>query len=365
MTNFKADSPSLPILVASLLLALTFSQASVAQQTEETVVRHQITVGDADSVAAANALDWGHHLLASSLPGAREAVNTFNAENAAHAAASILEPPATQGLPSEAVTPQVVPTTPYFYPADVAKLNGPTVATAIQHNLYVNYTGTVAANWGNPEQFLSDLNRSTMIHLTDQYTRLTTSGRYTVATGTKVVYGAKPTVIYPADIFAIVHAAAQTSGSGLNRIYHVFLPRGIDTCINSLHCYAPDARFPFTFCAYHGYIKYADLGVVLYSVEPFQPENGCKVKAGTPNGVLMDSTYSTLSHELFDIITDPEPGIGWANHNSFVGDEISDECQPTYIANSGFAVPSFVVNTKSYALQEEYSNTYHACAVQP
>lgn len=59
-------------------------------------------------------------------------------------------------------------TAPYFYPADLKKGTGITLATTTHHAAYVEFTGTVAANWGNPDGFLKDLNLSTFAHLLDQ-----------------------------------------------------------------------------------------------------------------------------------------------------------------------------------------------------
>jgi len=45
-----------------------------------------------------------------------------------------------------------------------------------------------------------------------------------------------------------------------------------------------------------------DIGHTLYSVEPYQGINGCRV----PSGCLADSSNSKLSHEYFEIIFDPD-----------------------------------------------------------
>jgi hypothetical protein len=75
----------------------------------------------------------------------------------------------------------------------------------------------------------------------------------------------------------------------------------------------------------------------------------------SPNGALIDSTASTLSHEYSESITDPDPPTGWVNGRT--GNEIGDECAyiPDLVALGG----------KNYDIQPEYSNKYHACANQP
>jgi hypothetical protein len=66
----------------------------------------------------------------------------------------------------------------------------------------------------------------------------------------------------------------------------------------------------FAFCAYHSSVQFKDIGHVLYGVEPFQDVPGCSVRPGTPNGQLVDSTNNSLSHELFETISDPD-GTAW------------------------------------------------------
>jgi hypothetical protein len=69
-----------------------------------------------------------------------------------------------------------------------------------------------------------------------------------------------------------------------------------------------------------------------------------------PHGVI-DATSSTLSHELVEVITDPDPGTGW--FNTLLGIEIGDEC-------SGFHYNDNISGV-FYDVQSEYSNTKHAC----
>lgn len=109
-----------------------------------------------------------------------------------------------------------------------------------------------------------------------------------------------------------MHAVASKEGSGYGHIYHVFLPPGQDECFShpSKVCYSPDDPKTFVFCAYHSSVQFKDIGHVLYSVEPFQDVPGCSVRPGTPNGQLADSTNNSLSHELFETISDPD-GNTW------------------------------------------------------
>ena len=107
---------------------------------------------------------------------------------------------------------------------------------------------------------------------------------------------------------------------------------------------------------------------MLYSVEPFQDVPGCSVRPGTPNGQLVDSTNNSLSHELFETISDPD-GTAWINFSLVVlfQAEIGDECSFfTVIGAEAFFDPSvFSIGSHLYAVQPEYSNSAHACAVGP
>ena len=72
----------------------------------------------------------------------------------------------------------------------------------------------------------------------------------------------------------------------------------------------------------------------------------------------MDSTDSTLSHEIFETITDPDFGFGSIiTDGPFTGLEIGDIC----------AINPYVhtIGSQSYKTQLEYSNNSHACNIIP
>ncbi len=354
---------SLTFPVASLALAalFTFGIAAQAQQSEETVVRRHITVGQGDIAAAGGVKNNYYHVMAANLPGAREAAMKLNGESDKRLARTL---PNAVTVPR---TPNAL-TAPYFYPADLAKGTGAALKTVVSHAVYVDYTGTIAANWGNPEGFLTDLGKSTFIHLADQFAGTTASGRYTVGANASVTYGFYGNTLYEHELWAIVHAVAKTDGAGLGHMYHIFLPNGVDTCFDqSTSCYSPDNTNNFYFCAYHSSVTFSDIGTVIFSVEPYQLTPGCQVATPSPNSQLADSTNSVLSHEFFEAITDPIVGSGWVNHTGtpMGGSEIGDECHTLGDANGNNLAPTFLINGKKYEVQTEYSNTYHACAVQP
>jgi hypothetical protein len=263
------------------------------------------------------------------------------------------------GFASNSALPTVpVVTAPGFYPADLSNTKHGKVLTSVQsNNVYVN---CAASCWGTPSNFLSRLAVSNFIHVTDEYVGATGNNRYTVGTATSI-NTALPAKLTSNNILQLVHTAARAHGSGYDHVYHIFLRSGVDVCTSANVCYSPDNMSTFVFCAYHGSVDFQDIGHVLYSVEPYQNVRGCSVTQPSPNGALVDSTSSTLSHELIETITDPD-GTAWFAQSSLVeyGAEIGDICE----SPSG-TYGAFSISGKSYAIQPEYSNKFHACATTP
>jgi hypothetical protein len=218
-----------------------------------------------------------------------------------------------------------------------------------------------ASCWGNPATFLTRLGQSNFIHVTDQYVNETASNRYTVGAAGSLSY---PTVapLGDNDLFQIVHAGASALGSGYGHVFHIFLPKGVDVCFTGTsECYSPDNPSTFAFCAFHASVKFSDVGNVLYTVEPFQNVPGCAVGKPSPNGVLVDSTASVLSHELIETITDPDGDAWWiTNDLDLQFAEIGDVCQ-----NSTFVYAVSNLPSRNYEIQPEYSNQAHACVYTP
>jgi hypothetical protein len=250
-------------------------------------------------------------------------------------------------------------------PFDVSYYGGFVVGGAVSHNIYVstNYQSCSSTCWGNPGQFLTDLGSSTFIGHLDQYIGTNTPNRYTKGTAFTASAtllssnpGRRNPVISQDDLLLMVYYAALNVGGGYGHIFHLFLHPNLDTCIDfASDCYSPDNPQSFTFCAYHGSVDYGGGRHFLYTVEPFQDVPGCGIVGG-PNAVqggddVADSTDSTLSHELFETITDPDPYSGWFDGKNL--DEIGDPCRSyIYTAN---------LSGTNYALQSEYSDVDHAC----
>jgi hypothetical protein len=245
-----------------------------------------------------------------------------------------------------------------IYPADLVYFGGPVLAHVQNHNVYLNAPST---EWGNPQQFLNYLNNSTFIHESDQYVGTTANGRY--STGINVAVSHQyflniDNIVPQTDILAFLHAAAAKAGHGYGHIYHLFLPHGYDTCFDGTNiCYSPDNLSTFAFCAYHASVTFGDsVGHVIFSVEPFQNVDGCQTLGPQPppNGQLVDSTDSTLSHEYFEAITDPDPPSGWVNPVPGFPGEIGDLCRFFY------SIIPLQAGHK-FEIQDEYSNKVHGC----
>lgn len=257
------------------------------------------------------------------------------------------------------------------YPGDVTYFGGPVVDFAESHPIYLlpNEICTIATCplWGNPEGFLTDLGQSQLAHIVDQYVGLSAKDRYTLGQDASIL-SPLTTPFSDADMQVFV-AAAVASGigqAGYGHIYHVFLPPGQDICVTATFCYSPDNPSTFVFCAYHSSVDFPGIGHLLYTVEPFQNVLGCSVRPGTPNGQLIDSTDSILSHETLETISDPD-GDAWFNFGLVVllGDEIGDECS-FFVIPTGFFDPSvFKIGKHDYGVQLEYSNVDHACGSAP
>jgi hypothetical protein len=361
------QTPLLRSILITTLIFLPMITTTKIQAQEESI---SMDISAADRVAAAySSSNFRYHVLPANNQAGKAALG------AGSLGTSATKPPRTAAVP--AATIPSVPA-PGFYPEDLVYFGGKVLTSVTSHPVYVNLAscgGTVAKCWGDPVRFLSDLSNSTFIHLTDQYVGVTDNNRYPPGTAVSTTVPLfADNVVGQDEILAIVHAAATKLGAGYAHTYHVFLPKGVDTCFDlSSVCYSPDFPPSFVFCAYHGSVVFNDIGHVLLSVEPYQNVPGCQSAPPDPNGILADSTNSVLSHEMVESITDPDPagpgaqGItAWVNASSLLafGAEIGDECEPVG-GNGQFFDSRVILNGHPYKMQLEYSNKYHACAGAP
>jgi len=252
------------------------------------------------------------------------------------------------------------------------------IKAAEQHPIYVNTPATaVAANFGNPAQFITDYSASNFSHIDDQYIYapnpdtgapgVGANNRYPLATSYFITYKPHQT-LQESDVFAIVHAAAVaakvTKSSGLEHIFHVFIPKGTDTCYTATACYSPADPKTFAFCGYHSEVTFSDIGTVLFTVEPYQGVKGCAIPVGYADNVsgqptasndLLFSAASVLAHEITETITDPLLTTGWRAEYTGPesGQEIGDICVGQWAGT--------VMNGHTWITQMLYSNYYYAC----
>jgi hypothetical protein len=237
-------------------------------------------------------------------------------------------------------------------PFDLTYNGGEVVQAARSWNIYVNCPSGPTGCWGtgamSPATYLSDLNVSSLLEVANQYIGEDVPGHFTVSElQTSVTFAAASVSIE--DIFSIVYSAAvQVNASGYTNIFHVFLPQGQDMCISATDCYSPDNPETWTFCAFHGSVNFSLSEHVLYTVEPYQAVSGCTVPAQTR---VIDATASTLTHEFFETITDPDLSA-W--YNWLTGDEVADLCIGLRVKDR--------IGHNNYVVQEMYSNAVHACA---
>jgi hypothetical protein len=238
-------------------------------------------------------------------------------------------------------------------PFDLTYWGGPVVTQATSYTVYVNCPDRAAACWGNgtlgPTEFLRDLSRSDFMNIVREYTGVEAKNKFLVS-GMRTQASFTNNRATLQQIFQILSDAVTTTGSsGYTTIYHVFLPQGTEMCISPGNCYSPSDPASWTFCAFHGSVNFGPSRHVLFTVEPYQGVAGCSIPGQTPHG-LIDATASTLAHELFETITDPDLD-GWSN--GLFGYEISDLCS-SFGSNQ-------LLNGRRYFIQSEYSNKLHMC----
>jgi hypothetical protein len=260
-------------------------------------------------------------------------------------------------MPLRTQAPHPGANTRILYPADLTDSGGPIMKTAAAYNLYVNCPAANESCWGDPEGFQKSLTGSSFAKLLTQYTRSPASS-YTLAGSSAVTYKTFTGVYFDNDLFTILHSAIAGGKlpTGFSHLYHIFLPKGAWTCFDGTRsCYSPGRNGTFAFCAYHAYVRFSDIGLVVYSVEPYQNVSGCASKASAGASALTNSTASTLGHETFESITDPGQKFAWFNFT--FDEEVADLCE-TYEWN-------ITVGGTKYSIQPMYSNKYHACADGP
>ncbi len=236
---------------------------------------------------------------------------------------------------------------------------GPVQTGATEYNILVNCNDESC--WGGMiGQFENDLFASTMMN-TDILPQYGAGGTYSNGGDYPTQYQISGQ-LQDQDIFNILYSVitANNLPTGYGSEFHVFLGQGVEECSQSAGgCYSPSNTSTWTFCAYHGSNDWSDIGHVLYSVEPYQDVQGCQVSnLPSPNGSLQDSTASTLSHETFETITDPDIAANnpaWYNQAK---GEIGDLCAPA----AGVPSSNVQLGADTWEIQMEYNNSISDCS---
>jgi len=108
-----------------------------------------------------------------------------------------------------------------------------------------------------------------------------------------------------------------------------------------------------------------DLSPYALILYPFgKGDEGCALKESPNQDPVVDDTFTALSHELSEVVSDPYPSGGWAR-NGDGAQEIGDKCafipddtiDPTTQGNVTW-------NGHSYAIQPEWDNLRHGCVLE-
>lgn len=154
----------------------------------------------------------------------------------------------------------------------------------------------------------------------------------------------------------IDHVIQSTPGAarGLNNLWYVFLPPGVDECISA------DACGTNVFAAYHAAVDMAGHGLTAYAVSIDPIIEGVIGQGADPEGFPdAEAAIDGASHETAESISDPV-GTGWLDPNGF---EIADKCvngpeqvgTPLGFAPNGSPYDQ-VINGHRYLLQEIWAN---------
>ena len=342
----SATRPLLPILAAVGFLAT----ALIGNSAEAGGVG--ATVSSAAALASSAVLPAPAHLFPATAGNntAPDLAAQFN--NSAHAAAMGNAAGQTE---EEAPNQGLATPTPYYYPFQLGYHGGTTITAATQYNIYLGCAASNGSCWGNPSTFESNLNNSTFISLAGQYVGGSPTGKYPPSGSWCYNLSAVGSYLAYSDIVNWMNACYNALGKhvGTGVFYHIFLNQGIDTCMaDGVTCYSPDGKHgSFAFCGYHTYTTIGGVPV-FFTVEPYQAVNGCYGNGAN----LVNATANVLSHETFELITDPALNAWYGVlFNNTAGAEIGDICV--------WHLYTFPVNATNYTIQLEYSNTYGACTV--
>jgi hypothetical protein len=277
--------------------------------------------------------------------------------------------------------------------------NGPVVQTNTTHVVYWEPAGSggVSANYHSLiQQYLTDAaadsNRATNVYaVATQYFDNTGPGGSNLFLKYQQSFGgaSTDTTAYPATVSGcpttdgtntVANCLTQTQESteldnfiqaqglprGLNNLYFLVLPKGVETCSDDFsQCGNILNTSPNRYCAYHSSFNLSGHGLTIWANEPYigiSQKHCASDTASSPNGDDADHEINPLSHEHNEIITDPTSG-GWFDVNG--AGENGDKCNFMFAADIGSTANGGydqVINHHPYEIQQEWSNAITGCA---
>ena len=271
--------------------------------------------------------------------------------------------------------------------AGVGYGGGPVLSTSRTHIIFWQPSGSHLVfdpgYRGLVERFLGDV--ATASHSPDNVIALT--GQYTDAAGRPAAYdslyagavldtdqlplsecteppGTGPgwtVCLTDAELQSEIERVVQAHGLPTTQhdVYFLVTPRGLGSCMDSSPTSGCSLGGSATgYCGYH---RFTNDGRVDYAFIPYNAVPGhCQSTHPRPNGNSADPALSTVSHELSEMVTDPD-GDGWTDGS---GNEIGDLCITTFgpaIGGSGSRRYNQTIAGGHFYLQDEWSNADGGC----
>ena len=194
------------------------------------------------------------------------------------------------------------------------------------------------------QNFLSGLSNTSLFQMMDQYTRsqsvvvgLSYSKTDYADTSAPPSHGPSVSTIV-SEVCKVVTASGQPDPTAIYAVMTSNFPNGAN------------------YCAWHSSGSCSGQTIqVIYHPNPAAVQ-GCSTGVYPNNNPQADSTANTLSHEIFETITDPR-GSAWYDQN---GQEIGDKCAWTFSPVPGQNYTNTVAGL-NYYIQREWSNAASGC----
>lgn len=157
------------------------------------------------------------------------------------------------------------------------------------------------------------------------------------------------------EIEGVVAADHLPIGGG--NVYFMITPDGFGSCTDAGSSSCALGGAANGYCGYHSETP----NRILYAVIPYNAiPTHCQSDNPRPNSSTADPTLSTISHELAEMITDPD-GNAWVDAQ---GNEAADLCLTSFgpsLAGPGGTAWNESIHGGHFYLQELWSNADHAC----